>query len=366
MNVLHIGSENGWRGGENQLRFLIEGSSDRVNHIVAYPRSSLALPKFERLTTVLPLRADTPTSPFDLIRLHRLCRDREIDIIDAHSGNAHTLAVALKALGAAPKLVVHRRIDNAIKRSFPTKQKYTSQHVAMFVAISECIGRVLVDYGIPPERVTVVRSAVGTAAYDALDRSAARAALRKRYQLPVDALLIGNASALTKQKGYPVLLDALGLLRDRGVDFHCAIAGDGALRLPLARQVNNLALGERVHFLGHIEDVPTFLAGLDILAMPSNNEGLGTLLLDAALAGCAIAASDVGGIPEFVRHEGTGLLAPPGDPAAHAANLERLARDAGLRASLNAEADARARTEFSVDTMVEGNLAVYQRVLGGA
>lgn len=362
LRVLHIGSERQWRGGENQIRLLIEGSRAAVDHFIAYPASSEGYIRLSQLVPGYPLRRATPSSLADLVGLWRFCRRHSIDLIDAQSGNGHWLALELRLLGLPVAVVVHRRVDNPLKRSWNTRWKYRTDKVDRFVAISHCIERLLLDYGIEPQRITVVPSAVASEPYRLLARSVSRQQLLQRYGLAPDTLLIGNASAMTRQKGYDVLLDALALLAASGTRFHALLAGDGPLRRDLERQCDRLGLSDRVTFLGHIERVDELLSGLDVLAMPSNYEGLGTLLLEGCFAGCALAATNVGGIPEVVVAHETGLLSAVGDAAGLADNLAMLANDADMRARLSTAARARAERLFSVEAMVAGNLAVYEQV----
>ena len=109
--------------------------------------------------------------------------------------------------------------------------------------------------------------------------------------------------------------------------------------------------------------MPALLQGLDILAVPSNHEGLGTVIQEGLLAGCAVAATDVGGIPEIVTPDETGLLSPVGNATALARNLERLVCEPALRERLASAGQAKVRDEFSVDRMVEGNLGLYRELL---
>ena len=89
-------------------------------------------------------------------------------------------------------------------------------------------------------------------------------------------------------------------------------------------------------------------------------EGLGTVLLDGLLAGCALVASDVGGVPEIVQHEVTGLLVPPKNAASLAAAILRLINNPDLSTELNAHGLSRVREHFSLDAMISGSLAAYQ------
>ena len=364
IRVLHLGTESRWRGGENQIRLLIEGSRDEVEHFVCYPRGSRGLEVFAAMVPTLALHRSTPSSLTDVLRVRQWCRERSIDVVDAHSGNAHTIALLALIAGARSKLVVHRRVARRLRRALHTRWKYRSARVSRFVAISQFIETTLLEYGVPAERVRVVRSAVPmrTVAPDA--RVRARHALRTFVDLPDEAFVIGNASALTREKGYQVLIGALADLQARAATpFHCVIAGDGPLRRELQQQCRELGLADHVTFLGHVDGVTDLLPAFDVLALPSLREGLGTLLLDATLAGCTLVASDVGGIPEIVRHGETGLLVPPDDPSALAGALAALANDRDQRSRLQQRARSWITQEFSVERMVAGNLSVYRSVL---
>jgi glycosyltransferase involved in cell wall biosynthesis len=296
-----------------------------------------------------------------VVKLDQFCRRNGITTIDAHSSKAHDLGIGLVALDRQRKLVVHRRVDYPVgKPNAPFK--YRSAMVAKYVAISRAIAKVLESAGIAPERIVTVRSAVEATPHGNINREKARKAIRNLLGLKPDTLLFGNTAALSDQKGYGYLMEACGLLRDQGLDFHCVIAGDGPLRDRLEAQRITLQLDHHVSFLGFIKEVPEFLAALDVFVMPSIDEGLGTAALDACHSGCAMIVSDVGGLPEIITHEQSGLLVPPRNPAALAAAMSRLAKDPALRERLALAATAHVQEEFSVGAMVDGNLNVYKEL----
>lgn len=364
MNILHLGTERSWRGGENQILLLMRGLKQKYPQIqcsAAYPRGSRGLERFAEEFPTLELPS---TSAFDLrsiFKIAKYCRMHKIDIIDAHSSNAHSLAFWTQKL-VDFKLVVHRRVDNPIKNQWLTKKKYYSKGVSQFVAISECIAQILVNYGVAKTKLKVVRSAIDLEKYKKLQNETLKAELKKNHGLADNTILIGNASALSHQKGYDVLVRALSILKKKRTDFCCFIAGDGDLKMELESQVKALGLEQHVHFLGFITDVPTFLSSLDIFAIPSNNEGLGTVLLDAIGAGCAPVGTNVGGIPEIILNGQTGIIIEKGDDKNLAQALEQLISDPSLRKKISINAQAHVRENFSLANMVEGNYQVYRQI----
>lgn len=364
MRLLHIDTELTWRGGENQLRLLLEGlrPTDADSFVAVRPGSAAA----KRLAGIAPLIEIPMRGGFDpgaARALAKACDTHAIDLIDAHTSNAHSLALLTRFLRPSVRIVVHRRVDYPPKSGIVNRWKYHSGKVDRYIAISEAIKGVLVAYGLPASRVSVVRSAVDGTAYASFDRTVEKAALVHAYGIDPQVPLIGNASALSKQKDYPTLLAAAGILKQRGVPFHMFIAGDGPERDALERQRLTAGLEYDVTFLGFIEQVPRFLSALDVFAISSEYEGLGTIALEAAHAGLCLVSTNVGGLPEIVRDGVTGLLAPAHDPVSFAAQLERVLRDETLRKKLAAAATAHVCSEFSLGSMVGGNLEVYKAIL---
>lgn len=170
---------------------------------------------------------------------------------------------------------------------------------------------------------------------------------------PVRIRAVGR---LTAQKGFDLLLDATARLRAAGIDARVAIAGEGRDRAALAR----LARGLPVELVGHVEDVPAFLAGADVFCLPSRAEALPLALLEAVVAGLPCVAADVGDIAAELGD--LVLLVPPEDPAALTAALAGLATDPGARRRLGARARAGGVPRFDERDTVATVAAVYSRL----
>jgi glycosyltransferase involved in cell wall biosynthesis len=362
--VLHIDTERGWRGGENQLRLLCEGLQGGrfTSHLALDPRGEAHRRlhhKFPTLSVTMHGGADV----FAALKIARYCRTHGITVIDSHTSNAHAIALLAKIIAPTLKLVVHRRADFRPNDTWINRKKYHSKLVDCFVAISQAIGQNLRSFGVSEDKIAVVPSAVDPSPYQKIDRQRERDDLAKALGINPDVSLIGAASALTYEKGHDTLLRSLALLKASGRKFHCVIAGDGALAGDLESLRAQLGLAQDVTYIGRIVKVAEFLSALDILVMPSRTEGLGTILLEGIYAGCAVVASNAGGIPEVIEHGTGGLIFPVDDFAAMAAHLERLLADRNLQQTLNEGARARALAQFSLSAMVAGNEAIYGRVL---
>jgi glycosyltransferase involved in cell wall biosynthesis len=196
---------------------------------------------------------------------------------------------------------------------------------AFFHAISDSTRDDLVARGVPRDRIHVVLPGVDARRLTP-DWTAPRA--------PVPTFLY--VGRLKRYKGVDTAIRALALARQEGTELVLEIAGQGDDRPRLERLVAALALGPAVRFLGFVpeEEKHALLRRSWATVFPSSKEGWGITNVEAAACGTPAVASDSPGLRDSVRHEETGLLVPPDDPAALARALQRLARDPALVARL--------------------------------
>jgi glycosyltransferase involved in cell wall biosynthesis len=161
------------------------------------------------------------------------------------------------------------------------------------------------------------------------------------------------------------LLAALPALRAQFPHLRVLLFGQGPLAPALRAQVAARGLQEVVQLVGFRDDLARWLGGLDLLVHPADMEGLGVALLQAAAAAVPVIATRAGGLSEAVADGITGVLVRPGDVADLTAAMRRLLAEPALRRRMGEAGRARVLSEFSVDSMVEGNLAVYRRACAG-
>lgn len=203
--------------------------------------------------------------------------------------------------------------------------------------------------------------------YNGVDLDAFRPPSRPASDGPPLILAVGR---LVEKKGFDVLVEACGMLRERGASFRCAIAGKGPLEEALRVRVRRLGLQQRVQLVGPLPRgrVAELLREAAVLAVPSivggdgNREGLPTVIPEAMASAVPVVATSVSGIPEAVEDGATGLLVRPADAAALADALETLLGDPQLRAEMGRAARARAERLFDI----ERNVRELEAVLFGA
>jgi glycosyltransferase involved in cell wall biosynthesis len=174
--------------------------------------------------------------------------------------------------------------------------------------------------------------------------------------------VIGAVARLVPVKGLQHLIDAAPEILRRCPDVRFLLVGDGEMRPALQAQAEALGLSDRIVFTGFRENIPALIAGMDVLVLPSINEGMGRVLVMAMALGKPIVATRVGGVAELLGDGEAGLLVPPRDPAALAEATTALLQDA-TRASALAEAGRRRAPRYSAEAMLEALAKVYREVM---
>ncbi len=182
-------------------------------------------------------------------------------------------------------------------------------------------------------------------------------------------VVIGAAGRLATTKGFHHLLDALARVRasrpgcQPDCPFVLLIAGTGPEEQNLRRQIDQLELGDHAVLVGFQSDLRPFYSALDIFALTSLAEGSPNAMLEAMSCGCAVVATRVGGVPDIINTDASGVLVPAADPDALVAALQPLLVDSGKRQRLANGARQRVTEEFSLQLMVERHQTLYDRAL---
>lgn len=364
MKVLHVEAGMHLYGGALQVVFLMRGLSERgIEVSLACPQGSAIASAVRDLGLQVHEMAMRGDADIGLVaRLGRLLKKEKPDLLHLHSRRGCDTWGALAGWRHGLPVVLSRRVDNPESRWWAGLKYRLPDHV---VTISQGIRNVLLSEGVPAGRITCVPSAVDTALYRP-SREAGRSALIEAFGLPPDALVVGMAAQFIERKGHATLLDALPEVFARHPAARVLLFGQGPLVEAVRGRVQAEAvLRERVQLTGFRSDLDRLLPGLDVLAHPAHMEGLGVALLQAAACGVPIIGGRAGGIPEIVQPGLNGELVEPGDAIGLAAALNRLLDSHALRERMGAAGREWVQRHFSIDAMVEGNLAVYRRLLGG-
>ena len=205
----------------------------------------------------------------------------------------------------------------------------------------------IADERVPAGRIHVCYNGIDTAVFQPESRIA---------DGPVT---IGIVCALRPEKGLPTLVEAFAQVPGAQL----AIIGSGPMLPELQRLSAALGVLDRCHFEPATNRVTDWLRKIDVFVLPSLSEALSNSLMEAMACACAVTASSTGGNVELVQSDVTGLLVPPGDAAALAANLRTLVRNESLRKQLAANASRFIRERFSRERSAARMAEIYDRCL---
>jgi glycosyltransferase involved in cell wall biosynthesis len=274
------------------------------------------------------------------------------DLIHAHFATepAATAAELASTIGVPYTFTAH---GHDIYRRAPEDFAARAARAGAVVTVSEANARWIADrFGVPRARLHVIPSGVDTGRFTPNGG-------------PASPPLIVCVARLAPVKNLALLLAACASLRDRGVDFHAVIVGEGRMRAELEATIARLALASHVRLVGAAtqEGVLSHLRRAAAVALTSDSEGLPVSLMEAGACGVPAVATAVGGVPELIEDGVTGLLAKPGDPQSVAAALERVICDRALAACLGDAARRRVETLFSLASQVDRLLSLWKEVV---
>ena len=211
----------------------------------------------------------------------------------------------------------------------------------------------------PDEKFTVIHSGVDLTAFSNARINAP--AMREKLGISPEAFVVGTAGRLTPIKGQKYLLEAAAIISPRKPDLFFVFLGDGELASELSKMASSRGI-KNVMFLGWRQDVPEVMSTFDIFVLPSLNEGMGKVLVEAMALGKPIVASDVGGIPDLVIHNHNGLLVPPADVEGLINSINELLHDPIKRKEMGDRGKVVA-ADYSAEAMIQKIDQLYDEAI---
>jgi len=233
----------------------------------------------------------------------------------------------------------------------------------MMIASSEAVRQSFIQRGIRPAKIAVIHNSVDFARFDAVDREAARRAMRQAFGWDEGHFVVGTVARLERIKGLDHLIEAAKTVAEALPQARFLVVGDGPQREDLLSRVHHLELGEHCIFAGLRSDVPQILPAFDLFVLPSLSEALGTAAIEALASGVPVVASRVGGVPEVVTHGETGLLVPPGDAMQLAQAILHVAANPAEARQWAERGQKRVRLMFDVNRLADAQARLYQHFL---
>jgi len=307
-----------------------------------------------------------------LVALFRLMRKIEPHIVHTHTSKAGILGRLTAWLARVPTIihtphghVFYGHFGRSLSRIFLQVEKLLGIITHHQIALTPEEGKDYLNLGVAKSKnISVIHSGVDL---NCFKRSTTKSnPKRNELGIPPDSLVVGYVGWLIPIKGVTYLVDAMAEVLQRHPNSLLVLVGKGDEKgeeeVKLSKQVENLGIVDNVRFLGWRPDVNEIMGCFDIFVLPSLNEGMGRVLVEAMANGLPIVASSVGGIPDLVKHGENGLLVPPADEGSLERAISALLSDEARRKHMG-ETGKRICSPYSIEAMVEKIDDLYSRLL---
>lgn len=303
-------------------------------------------------------------------QLFRLLQKSRYEVVHTYTATPGFVGRLAARAAGVPVIVHHQAGWTVTEFSTPLQRILYTPLEFLAVAASTCsicvshaVERQARDLHIaPPKKLVVICNGINPQPFVDACQNGARDVFRAKLGIPDGHLLIGNTGRLAPQKDNQTLIEAMKIFYTLQPEtpFTLLIAGEGQERPELERLVDSLGLAGRVKLMGFVEDIPSFLAGVDMFISPSLWEGLSISLLEAMAAAKPIITTTILPNAELIEHEVDGLLVAPKRPDQIAEAIQRLWQDRALADRCGQAARQRVFDCYTIERMFNETLELYK------
>lgn len=364
--ILHVVNSLEGGGTERTLATLLCGlESDSYRHVVVTMRAagslSARLPDHVGCVAI-GARGRCWSAGLELARI---VRDTSARLIHARNTGCWPDAVVSRVLTPNTRLLLGfhgLESDDPFSKTHRRWIRLAQLCGARFTSVSEAGRRQLHEQArVPVDRVDVVRNGVDLLRFQA-SSDEERKRVRAEWQLDDTAFVVGTVGSLTSVKGHIDWVEAIRRTAKRFPNICAIVIGDGPLRNEIMHEVQRAGVGSQFRFLGHREDVPSLLSGMDAYVCTSRSEGMNNALLEAMAVGLAVVATDVGDNAVIARCGVEGWIVPSRSHVSLAGALQNLIENPTTRREFAQAARSRAK-EFSLDRMTRSYRQLYDTIM---
>jgi len=337
-------------------------SQDRRNQIEESGVSYIQVPQLRRNINFF---FDFPA----LLKIRRLLKRDKPDIVHTHTSKAGLLGRLAARLAGIPSIIhtphghVFFGYFGALKtKMFVLLEKLASRITDKIIALTPREKADYLRYKVAEEdKLVVIPSGIELHKCQYPPKEE-RSKLRRELGIPDRSAVVGTAGRLVPVKGSGFLLQAVGQVISEHPDTYLVFAGDGPLRKNLAKDAVDMGLAKKIIFTGWRDDMARVLSVFDVFCLPSLNEGMGRVLVEAMALGKPVVASDAGGIPDLIIPGKNGILVPPQDPEELARQIRFLIENREEREKLG-RAGKEMASAYSDEVMVKKIAELYEKAL---
>lgn len=317
----------------------------------------------ERGVGIIPIRM---FHQFDISTIHRIIRiikEKNIHILHSHEYKSDIIAFFISRFVKIQIVTtIHGWIENTFKsKVYIEAGKKTLPYFNKVIAVSPKIKSQLLSLGVSERNISLIYNGIVVENYN--PGSYPQRLLRTKYNIPDEAILIGNVGRLSQEKGQTQFLLAAKEVCRQNDKTYFVIIGDGPDYDQLKKTAIQYHIENKVIFTGHVQDVRPFYQDLDIIALTSFTEGFPNVILEALCMNKPVVATDVGGVADIVIDGVTGYLVKAGHYQDIAAKLIKLVEYPEIANLLVENGKKRIKERFQFNKRVEKIEELYRCVV---
>jgi len=380
LKIAQVITRMDWGGAPDIVRILCEylESSVEIKLIIGpsdhlTEQTRLFLQKFKENVIIVPHLKRDINPLWDLlafIKLFLIFKKEKFDIVHTHTTKAGFLGRIAGWLAGIPTIiymphghVFYGYFGLLMSKIAITLERFVAYLTSKVMVMTELEKRDLIAFNITtPDKIIVINSGLELENYKEVVVDVQ--SIKDELHIEEDVSVIGMIGRLEPVKGPGYLIEAARMVIEQLPRVKFLVVGDGSLRNDLESQCEELGVLNEFIFTGWKEDVHSILSILDILVLPSINEAVGRVLIEAGACGIPVVATHVGGVPEIVRDDQTGILVPPRSPEALAQAIIDLITNEHRRRQMGIAAEDWIDDKFSAYRMVEKVSNSYNGLVG--
>lgn len=363
IKVIHVITDMKIGGaGKWLLNLLRNYDKSKLDITIAVPRGSMLKDEIEELKirTIEILGIGDKSLDINSIKVfYKLFSMEKPQIVHTHASLSARVAARLAGIKAiiytkhcidSPKKGIKKLIAASMNKQLSSK----------IIAVSKAVKQNLLEAGIPDAMIKVIYGGVDK--HEKLSSEEINE-IKRQYGIGEKDLVFGVAARLTEVKGHKYLIEAAELVLKKKSNIKFVIAGTGPLEGQLKQTVSEKGLEQSFVFTGFIRDIGRIYNILDVNMVCSVSEALCLSLVEGMSVGKPMIGSEVGGVPELIKHMETGLLVPPRKPEELAKAILELAENDELRITMGENAEKLMQEKFSASVMARDILELYNEAV---
>ncbi len=365
INILHLSAVTNWGGGENHITSLcteLAEMNSMANNIILCARNG----RFEKKLAATQLTYESAPLAFKMdiryaFHIIKMVKKYRINIIHIHDPIALALVVIADKFYNLPQMVFSKKTSFPIKQRKSTLYKYNYPKIKKILCVSDETKRVAAQAITDIHKLITVYH--GTQVPKVLSEADN---LRIKLNIPTDKAIIGLIGNHIEAKDLNTFIETAHIIINQQRHLHFVFVQIGTfteLTPALLNKVKTLQLENHIHFTGHMDQASSYFPQFDLFLMTSQSEGIPQAIYESFYFKVPVVTTNVGGIPEIVEHNVTGLLSKAHDAVHLAKNIVYLFQDKQLQNQFTSTAYTKLINRFTTRNMAIQTLQVYKDIL---